>query len=107
LKRDKLPALTEREFSLQVEGLFKLFGWRYAHFRPAQTNKGWRTPMTGTKGFPDYVAVRVRDGKRQIIFAELKSEKGKISTEQDDWLTELGGYLWRPSMLEEISEKLR
>ncbi len=36
----------------------RLYHWRIAHFRPAKTEKGWRTPMTGDVGFPDLVIAR-------------------------------------------------
>lgn len=49
-------------------------------------------------GFPDLVLVR----RPRIIFAELKSEAGRVTREQLEWLDELEGcvaetYLWRPS----------
>ena len=107
-KEQKLPALSERDFSLQVEDLFKIFHWRYSHFRPAQTAKGWRTSITGYKGFPDYVAAK---GKR-IIFAELKSEIGKLTPDQEDWIALLKlcpgveVYVWKPNDLQEIANIL-
>jgi hypothetical protein len=49
-------------------------------------------------GFPDLVLVHTRNGR--LIFAELKSEKGRIRPEQQVWLEHLGHhhevYLWRP-----------
>lgn len=99
--------LSERDFSSQVEDLFKIYGWVYAHFRPAQTAKGWRTAMSGTKGFPDYVAARIKDGKRRVLFLELKSEDGQPAPEQTEWLRLLGGYLFRPSDIDEIARLLR
>ena len=77
--------ISERDFSTQVEDLLKLFGWRFCHFRPARTASGWRTAMIGSKGFPDYIATRP---PRLLIF-ELKSEKGKVSPEQEAWLADL------------------
>ena len=57
-------------------------GWLVAHFRPAQTETGWRTPVAADgKGFPDLVLVRER-----VVFAELKRVKGKVSPEQGRWL---------------------
>ena len=97
------PKQTEAEFSNQVEGLLDIFKWRWCHFRPAQTQHGWRTALSGYKGFPDYLAVR----EKRLIFAELKSDEGKATEEQAAWLDVLemaGGetYLWRPSDWEEI-----
>lgn len=89
---------TEAGFTAAVLDLAKLHGWRSAHFRPAMTAHGWRTPVQGDgKGFPDLVLVR---GPR-IIFAELKAAKGRLSDEQEAWLADLRGtpaevYVWRP-----------
>jgi len=103
----------EREFSQQVEGLLKLFRWRYSHFRPARSMKGWRTPLSGDKGFPDIVAVR----SGMCLFIELKSEKGKLTDDQEEWIRELKAiadhslgvmtFVWRPSDFEEIAEILK
>lgn len=62
----------------------KLFGWLSAHFRPARTqNGGWRTAVSGDgKGFPDCVLLR---GNRCLAW-ELKSSKGKPTSEQTNWL---------------------
>jgi hypothetical protein len=50
-------------------------------------------------------------GKRRTIFAELKTEKGKMSKEQEDWgvaLIASGAewYLWRPSDMDDITKVL-
>lgn len=64
----------------------QLLGWKVAHFRPARTDKGWRTPVSADGvGFPDLVMAR----HGQVIFAELKAEKGKLSQAQHGWLREL------------------
>jgi len=109
---------TEGEFAGQVEDLLERFGWLWCHFRPARTMRGWRTAVTGHKGFPDYVAVR----PPRLIFAELKSEKGEVSPEQTEWIDTLRKcetktpkmfrgqpevYLWRPSQIEEIAGILK
>ena len=100
-------SITEKDFGSQVESLLDIYGWTWQHQRPAQTSKGWRTPISGTKGFPDYCAARVKDGKRQILFAELKNETNDPTPEQKQWLYVTGGFLWRPSMLEDIKRILR
>lgn len=61
----------------------------------------------GSVGFPDLVMAH-RD--RGLIFAELKIEKGKTTVAQDYWLSSLERhaecYLWRPSDLGFIAERL-
>lgn len=99
----RLP-ISEAAFTETVIQLAKWHGWRVAHFRPAQTSRGWRTPMSGDVGFPDLVLAR----KGEVLFAELKSETGRMRREQVDWAAELPGvHIWRPSNLEHINELLR
>ena len=98
IRRDPLD-ITEKQFESQVKGLAKTFGWLYYH-----TWRSFHSPA----GFPDCVMVR---GDRLVI-AELKSEKGKVSEKQFEWLEALGRaksevYLWRPSNFDEIVEILR
>jgi hypothetical protein len=89
--------VTERDWQQTVIEAAQALGWMVAHFRAAKTSQGWRTPVQADgAGFPDLVMVR---GKR-IIFAELKSNTGRISADQEAWLEALGGageaYVWRP-----------
>jgi hypothetical protein len=89
--------MSESELSECIVQLGRLFGWRIAHFRPAMTKQGWRTPVAADgKGFPDLVLVRDR-----VVYAELKSTKGTLSNDQVDWSGSLIGagaeyYVWRP-----------
>lgn len=121
------------DLQVQVTDLAKIFGWTWVHFRPAKTQRGWRTPVEGPlgKGWPDLVLVRERD--RRLIFAELKREVGDpitydqdmvlaslrslVTRETDDegqtWIPaidiapQVEVFVWRPSDLEQISEILR
>jgi hypothetical protein len=100
--------VTEREFQQAVCEALTLFGWRWTHWRPARTQHGWRTPLSGSPGYPDITAVR---GDR-VLFVELKAEKGKLSDEQGQWLAALGlagqdVHCWRPSDWDVIEEMLR
>jgi hypothetical protein len=92
------PGCTEAAFLGAVLDLARRHGWYAAHFRPAMTKGGrWVTAVAGNgKGFPDLVLVRER-----VLFAELKSETGRPSPEQQEWLFRLmsanaGYFLWRP-----------
>lgn len=97
--------MSEEDLLTSVIFTAKTFGWTVYHARPARTGKGWRTATQGDNGFPDLCLCR--DG--QVIFAELKSEKGRVSVEQQNWLDELGGldpavpgdsisiHVWRPT----------
>ena len=82
-----VPKLTEAQFMEQVTQLAEIRGWSWAHFRPAMTSKGWRTPVSGPlgRGWPDLVLVR---GK-QLIFAELKRDGRWVTHAQRDVLDAL------------------
>ena len=109
MKLDPLDKLniSEADFSRLVEDLLNTFGWQWCHFRPAKTDKGWRTALSGHQGFPDYIAV---EGNR-LLFIELKSEKGKVSKAQLEWLEALRKatlevYVWKPSDYEKVLDIL-
>jgi hypothetical protein len=80
--------VTEAELQQAVIELARLLGYRVAHFRAAQTVKGWRTPVEADgKGFPDLVCVK----PGRLLFIELKSERGRLSVDQQAWLGALIG----------------
>jgi VRR-NUC domain len=104
----QLP-LTEADWSRRVLDCARLFKWRTAHFRPAQTAKGWRTPVQGDgRGWPDLVLLR----PPRLILAELKSDTGRVSPEQSDWIAQLAEVpgievaIWRPSDWQSVYETL-
>lgn len=109
------PRFTEAAFQRQVTDLATLCGWQWVHFRPARTVQGWRTPVSGPlgAGWPDLVLVRARD--RRLVFAELKSGRGRVNVEQHlvlGLIEEIAGgrvqvFVWRPCDLPEIQAVLR
>jgi len=70
--------VTEESFQSALIDLAHVYGYRVAHFRKARKkNGGWITPVSADgKGFLDLILVN-RD-KKDIIFAELKSEDGRM-----------------------------
>ena len=96
--------ISEKQFEGQVKQLAKMFGWLYYHT--------WRS-IHSPAGFPDCVFVR----NGTVIFAELKSEKGKLSEHQEEWISALNRvskgsvgvqvYVWRPADFDRIVEILR
>ena len=89
----------ERDWQAIVVDAAKLNGWRVYHTFDSRRSE---------PGFPDLVMVR---GGR-LIAAELKSETGRPTRAQVDWLRDLEAvesvetYLWRPSDWEQVCEKL-
>lgn len=102
----RLRAITEAQWQYQVEQLALTYGWRVFHApdnRPVTARSGRRYVQSVKAGFPDLVLVR---GPR-LIFAELKSQTGRVAREQADWLTDLARasaetYLWRPADLNDV-----
>ena len=93
--------ISERDFREQIRHLCKVFGWKF-YFT-------WLA-IHSPKGFPDLVLRSVE--RKRIIFAELKTEKGKVTPSQQEWHDDLiacgqEAYLWRPSDFDEIVEILK
>ena len=91
--------MNEAQLQSAVLELAQALRWLRAHFRPAMTVKGWRTPVEGDgAGFPDLILVR--DGR--LVVAELKGPAGKLSTPQELWLVAFSTvpgvecYVWKP-----------
>jgi hypothetical protein len=88
---NRIPPETEKEFADKVVSLAKLTGWRVY-----RTWISIRSPA----GFPDLVLAKPG---RKLIIAELKSERGRLTPAQRDWLELLKHvqgidvYMWRPS----------
>ena len=101
--------VTEAQLQAAVIDLAHLCGWLVAHFRPARTQQGWRTPVSADgAGFPDLVMVR---GDRLVV-AELKAKRGRVSPDQQAWLDAFSQvpsvevHLWRPSDWDTIEATL-
>lgn len=77
--------LTKTEAARQgaIENALDIGGWRWTHFRPAQTEKGWRTPLSGHPGFVDLFAVH--EIRQHEIFIEVKADGGKRDDDQVKW----------------------
>ena len=91
---------TERDLQDLVAELAGWAGWRVAHFRNSRTPSGGHATAVqyDGAGFPDLTLTKAG----RVIFAELKSQKGRVSENQTAWLLELQGphtevYVWRPS----------
>ena len=85
--------MTEEQFQRQVIELAELCGWAVFHVHDSRrSNPGW----------PDLVLCR----PPEILFAELKTDKGRIRLEQMEWIERLTAcgleaYVWRPEVFDE------
>jgi hypothetical protein len=76
----------------------RLLGYRVAHFRPAMTAHGYRTPVAADgKGWPDLSLAR----PGRFLVVELKSDTGRLRAEQLEWLevfrsAGVDAHVWRP-----------
>jgi hypothetical protein len=81
----------------QLRSLARAHGWLYYHTHDSRLSDA---------GFPDTVLCRMATGEipGRLVFAELKSEAGKMTQDQQLWLEVLAhsvpgieSVLWRPS----------
>lgn len=94
-----MKAQSEAALQQQVCQLAKYYGWtlQYHTFDSRRSHKGW----------PDLVLCR----PPEILFVELKSEKGRTRPEQQEWISALHAcglevHLWRPSDFDVLHERL-
>jgi hypothetical protein len=81
-------AMSEAELQRYVIEAARWQGWMVHHCRVAQRQSGqWSTPIQGDPGFPDLVLIHKASGR--LVFAELKRERGVVTTAQTDWLSAL------------------
>lgn len=115
LSRHDARKMTERDFKNLVVELAKRGGWLVHHDLPSQRFSGaWSTLVQGDTGFPDLVLVRAPKWGQltpAVIFAELKTEHGRVRDDQTLWLDALQAagitaHVWRPSDLPEIVNTL-
>jgi hypothetical protein len=110
---------SEAHFQQQVVQLAGAYGWRTYHTHDSRRSQ---------PGFPDLVLVR----DAELIFAELKTDKGRVRPEQAEWIkalqqvsSALAGvfaflkedigvalpaavdvYIWRPADFDELHARL-
>ena len=99
-ERQKIK-VTEADLREQIRDLCKLFGWRFLFT--------W-TSIHSPKGMLDLFLINAE--QKRVIFAELKSEKGKMTPEQQQVFDELKAcgqevYVWKPHDIENIARLLK
>lgn len=90
---------TEKQFQDQVLRLAGQLG--YLAFHCFDSRKS-------AEGFPDLCLVGTHPDRRRTVFAELKTETGRVSYAQRRWLEALRAtgaevYVWRPADLQQIA----
>jgi len=93
--------VTEADLREQVRDLCRLFGWRFLFT--------WSS-IHSPKGMLDLLLINKE--QKRVIFAELKSENGKLTPEQQETFDDLQAcgqevWVWRPADIERIAEILR
>ena len=92
--------LTEKAWLQRVRHTARLYGWHCYHTHDSRRSE---------PGFPDVTLVR--DGR--LLFAELKAAKGRVTRDQQAWLSALAGcgppqvHIWRPADWPEVLAELR
>lgn len=89
--------MTETELREAIIELAKRYGWRVYYIPDSR--------RATDRGFPDLTLLNREQGR--VIFAELKSAKGKLSKDQMMWLAGLQTSgaevaVWRPEHLEKV-----
>jgi hypothetical protein len=84
-------------------------GWRRHGERPAQSKKGWRTPIKGEAGWPDLILVKTGN----MLAVELKRHPNEVEPEQLAWLRALdrvpgvlGLVVWVPEDMDYFNTAL-
>jgi hypothetical protein len=103
-------AQTEAEFQAQVIDLARITGWKANHTRRSIGKGRQWTTATSVTGWPDLTLWR--PGRGGVIFAELKTDTGKVSLDQQTILASLRSagaevYVWRPRDWDEIVARLQ
>jgi hypothetical protein len=125
----RLPRLSERGWQRQVLELAGMFGWKHWHDAAVNNRLTCRNrsvtgcqgtlvcdtcgtpakPVRNAPGFPDLLLVR----DQTLIVVELKSDRGRETPEQKEWLTAFRRVVrvvvrtWRPKDLDEVVRFLR
>lgn len=108
--KQRRASVKEADLQRQVLQLARICGWRTAHFRPAQNQRGkWRTAVSGDgAGFPDLVLTR----DDHLLFVELKQDGRYPTATQRAWHDALRAAgadvrIWRPADWPDIEATLK
>ncbi len=100
-----MAAMNETQFKNSIIDIATRYGWFVHHDLPAMNRRGkWATHIQGNSGFPDLVLLNDRG---VLVFAELKTDIGRLSKQQEQWLdrldkTQVINMVWRPNQMPTI-----
>jgi len=89
--------LSEKAWQDQVIQLAQMYGWRVYH--PFDSRRS-------VPGYPDLTLVN-----KTLVMAELKTDRGRLSPEQREWLEALDAagvetHVWRPRDVDAVVARL-
>lgn len=88
------PTVTEKQLQQAIVQCARMLGWRCYHTFDSRGSE---------PGFPDLVLLRPNSMTgNPLLFAELKTARGKLSSAQEGWLDALERagqwtFVWRPA----------
>ena len=103
MDRNTAVLISEKDFLHTVVEMAQLYRWAVHHVFDTQ-HYARRVGV----GFPDLVLAQ----QGAVIVVELKTETGRVTTEQKTWLglfrsAGVPAFVWRPSQLDAIEALLR
>ena len=92
------PDWAEWAFQQEIKDAASKLGWAVHHVSPHMVRPN--VYRSDTPGWPDLTLVHKHDDRTELIFAELKTNTGRVDERQKQWLSILCGaaetYVWRP-----------
>ena len=86
--------MTEKEFQNTVLELARIHGWLCYHTHDSRRSE---------PGFPDLVLAK----NGAVLFAEVKTDTGRLTNDQIAWLLATHGVIWRPKHWDVIGKSLQ
>ena len=86
--------MTEKEFQNAVLELARIHGWLCYHTHDSRRS---------APGFPDLLLAK----NGAVLFAEVKTDTGKLTNDQIAWLLATHGVIWRPKHWDVIGKSLK
>lgn len=106
------PVISEASWQAQVIELAELHGWSVMHVRRSKVRDDQWATATSIPGWPDLTMWRPTPaGDGDLIFAELKADRGRLTDDQSHVLGDLLAagqevHVWRPKDVDAVVERL-